>query len=168
MASRSGATIYVKVSETQNAMSTIDTGSKEIKTKQQKNKASLDSKGNSNSATGALMLQYATQMANEVISAGLDQLNRYLTLSDNIQAQRNITNASNFISKSISIGSAIVQAGMVGGPIGVAFASVASAITLGYDIYRNYQAQQDTVNKLQVQLDYSRERSGYSLTSGGR
>lgn len=64
--------------------------------------------------------------------------------------------------------SAIVQAGMVGGPIGVAFASVASAITLGYDIYRNYQAQQDTVNKLQVQLDYSRERSGYSLTSGGR
>lgn len=167
MATGVEATILVKVKQTASGRINNTTGSKKSGTSTTKNSVSAKNE-DLDGATGALIIQGVKQVVAELGSLALDQFNRYMSLTDNIQAQRNLTNATNIISRSVNIGSSIVQGALIGGVVGITVATTTSAISLGIDIWKNYQAQQDNMNKLQVQLDYSRERSGYSLTSGGR
>lgn len=103
-----------------------------------------------------------------VVDYGLTQFHIWMQLSDNIEMQRNITNARNIVSKGISISNSLSVGLASAGIPGLVVAGIVSATSLAKDILLNYQQQQIQIDTMQTQLNFSRERSGYSLTSGGR
>lgn len=159
-----GATIEIRLNEVSHK-SNSKSGSI-VEENSSDNEATVSTR-DKNIALAYFSNQVSTEMS-LVINMAVHQFGMWLSLSDNIQAQRNIADASNFISKSISVANGLIQGYSAAGIPGLIVASFVEMTKLGVEIFKNYQQQEIQINQLQVQLDYSRERSGYSLTSGGR
>lgn len=93
-------------------------------------------------------------------------LDRKFNLEDDYVSQRNVNIASNIISRAIGDIGSIASATMIAGPVGFAVASVMVGVGLITDIVKNYQQQSDNIRIMNNQLNFSRVRSGYSLTAG--
>lgn len=93
-------------------------------------------------------------------------LDRKFNLEDDYVTQRNVNIASNIISRSISDIGSIASATMIAGPVGFVISSVAVGVGLITDTIKNYQQQNDNIRIMNNQLNFSRVRSGYSLTAG--
>lgn len=120
----------------------------------------------SDSVAGTMLVNAAKREGTELMDFGLYMWQRSMNLSDDYIGLRNLNVARNVISRGMGIGTAMISAGAMFGPVGVAVAAVTSAVTLGLDIYKNYSEQQITLQKLDAQLQFNRVRAGYSLDSG--
>lgn len=117
---------------------------------------------------------FSTYIKNEALSYAKDiiksqtefYINRYFNLTDDYIGQRNTNIAKNIINKSITGLTTIATGFAMGGPIGASIAAVGFALTLGLDIANNYIEQGDKLRQMNYQLDFSRVRAGFSLTSG--
>lgn len=102
------------------------------------------------------------------------EMNKQFVLNDDYVSQRKVTALKNITSRALSIGTSIVsgaKAGSmvlpgVGTAVGAITMAVVSAINLGVDIYQNYDQANIGLRQRNAQLDFTRERAGYSLTSG--
>lgn len=93
-------------------------------------------------------------------------LDRKFNLEDDYVSQRNVNIASNIINRAIGDIGSIASASLIAPPFGFAVASVAVGVSLITDIVKNYQQQSDNIRIMNNQLNFSRVRSGYSLTAG--
>lgn len=94
------------------------------------------------------------------------EINKWFTLNDDYIGQRNVNAALNVISKAKSIYTTVAAGVVVGGAVGGIIAAVGSLLTLGIDIAQNYDRQNIQIKQMDAQLQYQRQRAGYSLTSG--
>lgn len=110
----------------------------------------------------------AKSLANIGVGVVQYRINRYLTLTDNYLAQQDMDIALNNISMAAGVAMNIVGGAMVGGPWAAAAVAVVEATKIGFNIFRNFDQQQLMLTAMNAQLDFSRERAGYSLTSGSK
>lgn len=94
------------------------------------------------------------------------EINKWFSLNDDYIGQRTLTNALNVIGRAKNIAGTIAAGVMVGGVVGGAIALVGSVASLGIDIAQNYDRQNILLRQMDAQLDYQRQRAGFSLTSG--
>ena len=94
------------------------------------------------------------------------EINNWFTLNDDYIGQRNVNAALNVISRAKSTFTTVAAGTVVGGPVGGIIAAVGSLMTLGIDIAQNYDRQNIQIKQMDAQLQYQRQRAGYSLTSG--
>lgn len=94
------------------------------------------------------------------------ELNKWFMLNDDYIGQRTVAAAMNVISKAKNIGVVTLAGFKLGGPVGAAIGLAGSLLTLGIDIAQNYERQDIQLRQMDAQLDYQRQRAGFSLTSG--
>ena len=94
------------------------------------------------------------------------QINKYFTTRDDYVGQRNVNVAMSMANMAIGFGSSIVTGFMVGGPVGAVIGGIASAVSTAVGVYNTLDAQNLKVDQMNAQLAFTRQRSGYSLTSG--
>jgi len=126
----------------------------------------------------ALTLWAMKRAANLIKDIGVGevkyQLSKYYKLNDNYIAQQNMDIALNIASKVISTGIGIfagAKAGLkVGGPagavIGASVAVVGATVKTGMDIIHNFEQENIRLRQMNAQLQFNRQRAGYSLTAG--
>lgn len=101
-------------------------------------------------------------------------IERSFQLTDDYEGQRDFNIAKGFLKRGIAIGGAIVSGAVTGfkagGPIGAVIgASVSGVGSIGMDVINTAQGidkQNIAIAQLNEQLSYTRQRAGYSLTSG--
>ena len=94
------------------------------------------------------------------------QINKYFTTRDDYVGQRNVNVAMSMANMAIGFGSSIVAGFMVGGPVGAVIGGITSAVSTAVGVYNTLDAQNLKVDQMNAQLAFTRQRSGYSLTSG--
>ena len=98
--------------------------------------------------------------------ASLYGINRHLQLTDNYVGERYLNAGVNVISRAFSMGTAIYAGFSVGGVVGAVVGAVAATTDLIFDVATNFDKQYILLRQMDAQLDYQRQRAGYSLTSG--
>lgn len=96
------------------------------------------------------------------------QMQKGYNLTDNVQAQRDRTIALNWTKKTFSLAQNIAFGASVGGVWGAVISGSLSIIQNGISIYEGYDQQTIKIKQLNEQLEYTRLRAGYSLTSGDK
>ena len=91
------------------------------------------------------------------------QLVKNFELTDNYIGLQNMNIALNIGGKAFSYAAAIA----VSGPAGAAFA-ISDMIRTSQSMSHNYYEQKIRIAKMDAQLQFNRERAGYSLTAGSR
>lgn len=106
----------------------------------------------------------AKQSVQDIYNMAIYHFEKEWSLTDDYQSQRNCTIALNVISKSISVATNAFIGLSVGGVAGLAVSVVASGVDLGFEIYKNLDQQNIKIKQMDAQLEYTRVRSGYSIT----
>lgn len=139
----------------------------EKKTKETEPKNDLDTKEDSNSLVENAIFQQAKKEAiNFLKEASLYGINRHLQLTDNYVQERYLNAGINVVNRAMSMGSAVIAGFSVGGVVGAVVGAVFAVGDLAFDIFQNYDQQNIKLRQMDAQLDYQRQRAGYSLTSG--
>lgn len=94
------------------------------------------------------------------------QINKYFSTRDDYVGQRDMNAAMSMANMAIGLGTSVVAGFMVGGPVGAIAAGVTSVLSTAVNIYNTLDAQNLKVDQMNAQLAFTRQRSGYSLTSG--
>lgn len=94
------------------------------------------------------------------------EINKWFTLKDDYIGQRNLNNALATINKASSSITAIAGGFVAGGVIGGAVATVGVVVASAISIAQHIDKQNIELDQLDAQLQYQRQRAGYSLTSG--
>lgn len=105
---------------------------------------------------------YAKQ---DIVQIASYEVNKYFNLHDDYIGQRNLTIAKNVLSKAVGMGTAIAGGFVLGGVVGSAVALIGTTASLGIEIAQNYDQENIKIRQMNAQLEYSRLRAGYSLTS---
>lgn len=108
----------------------------------------------------------ANTLKGVVISEAKYQLNKYYTLTDDYLGQQNMNIALNVGSKLLGTAIAVKAGASVAGIPGAIAALFASGITTGFQIAHNYEQERIKVAKMNAELQFNRQRAGYSLTAG--
>lgn len=116
------------------------------------------------------VFQYIKQ---QVVTEAKYQINKYFVTHDDYVGQRNMNIALGLVGDAVSFGSSIASGAITGsvfGPVGTAVGAVVgamtSALTKGIGVYNTLDSQSLLVSQNNAQLAFTRQRSGYSLTSG--
>ena len=104
----------------------------------------------------------AKNVAQDIYNMAIYHYEKEWSLTDDYQSQRTCTIALNIIGRSMSIAANAFIGFSVGGPVGLAIATVSSAVDLGFDIYKNLDQQNIRIKQMSEQLEYTRIRVGYS------
>ena len=116
---------------------------------------------------GSVVVNQAWNIVKQGITQiGNYEINKWFSLNDDYIGQRNLNNALNVISKAKNIGMTVAGGFVVGGPIGAAVAGLGSLILTGIDVAQHIDRQNLQLRQMDAQLQYQRQRAGYSLTSG--
>ena len=133
-------------------------------------KATSSGKSTGYRAFQTLGLMAISTAASEAISWANFELDKHFDLKDDYIGQRNLNIATQAVNWGISSASTIASATLMGasfGPVGAAIGAALGTATVAVRTARsNMQAmEQQTIglNKMEAQLDYTRQRSGYSL-----
>lgn len=144
-----------------------------IKQVQSKNKKPTEPKNDIDSklSIGDLLenklFQSSLDNAKNLLTEGaLYGINKHLELTDDYVSQRYLNAGMNVIGRAVSMGSSIVAGANVGGVVGAIIGAVFAVGDLAFDIFKNYDKQNILIKQLDAQLQYQRQRAGYSLTSG--
>lgn len=129
-----------------------------------------ESSSSGKQAAKVLIGTLISEAANEAVAWAAYEVNKEFTLNDDYIGQRNLQIATQAVNWGISSATTIASTTMMGatfGPIGAAVgALVGTGMVAARTIRENVQAmeQQDIMlNQMQAQLDYTRQRSGWSL-----
>lgn len=123
-------------------------------------------KSNLTSVTAVLLHEAYNYAKEELVQIANYELNKHFSLKDDYIAQRNLSIAKSIISKGASMGTAIASGFATGGIVGGAAAIAGATATLGIEIAQNYDQENVRLRQMNAQLEFSRQRAGYSLTSG--
>lgn len=116
---------------------------------------------------GATLVNQAWQyVKTDITKIANYEINKWFSLRDDYIGQRTVNTALNFISRAKNMVSTIAAGAVLAGGAGAAIALVGSFATLGIDIAQNYDRERIMLKQMDAQLDYQRQRAGYSLTSG--
>lgn len=123
---------------------------------------------------GHVAVQAAHIAVNAVKNAGMYYLNRYLSLTENYQAEQDLSNTMTAISKAASligtVGAGAMGGMATGGPVGAAVGAVVAAVgwTVNetIDLVKTYDQQEISINEANGQSAFQSTRLG--LSNGGR
>lgn len=125
------------------------------------------------SAMNILANQVYQRMKASVITEAKYQVNRYFSTRDDYIGQRNAQNALTAISHGMALGASVLagmKVGLVGGAVGMGVGALVGASIYGVSsavgIYNTLDQQALNVSQRNATLQFSRERAGWSLTSG--
>ena len=126
---------------------------------------------NQNSEDNKKLFNYAKNQARALatqvlLNEAIYETEKYFTLTDNVQAKRDVGIASNVIKRVSNIGQATYFGATVGGWVGAIIGAVVGVTKEGIDIYQGYDQQTIKLKQMSEQLEYTRQRVGYSLTAG--
>ena len=143
----------------------------EIQNKQEKNntsddKSSKKSTALNNAGTMIVINQAYKQLRGSIISNADYLINRHFNLTDDYIGQRNYNITKNIISKVRGTALGVVAGFTTGGPVGAAITAAMSIGLTAIDIAKNFDEQNIMLRQMDAQLEYTRQRAGYSLTSG--
>ena len=93
-------------------------------------------------------------------------INRHFNLTDDYIGQRTYNIAKSIIGKGKDFATSIAAGFAVGGPVGAAVSAAFSVVSTGIEVWKNYDQQNIMLKQMDTQLEYSRQRAGFSLTSG--
>lgn len=116
--------------------------------------------------TSVLANQVFDALKKNITTEAKYQINKYFNTRDDYIGQRNLNVATSMANMAIGLGSSIVAGFMTGGPVGAAVAGVTSVLSTAVSVYNTLDAQNLKVDQMNAQLQFTRQRSGYSLTSG--
>lgn len=94
------------------------------------------------------------------------QINKYFSTRDDYVGQRNLNVALTKVNMIVGLGTSVAAGFMVGGPVGAVIGGVSSIVTTAVGAFNTLDAQNLKVDQMNAQLAFTRQRSGYSLTSG--
>lgn len=122
---------------------------------------------NSNiSTTTSVLLNQALESAKQDINRIVSyEIQKNFNLTDNYIGERNLNNAKQVVSRASKIGVSIATGFATGGIVGAIVVAGLEAISLGIDTYQNQENQNIKLRQNDLQLSFSRQRSGYSLIS---
>lgn len=136
-------------------------------------KAKETTKSSAQNLSSWLVHRTLSEAESQLKIAAEYEFSKYYTTHDDYIGQRNFEIAKACVGIAVNVGTSIVSGAMVGalaGPVGAAIGAAAGAAFSGVNLALQYnramERQQLTVNQLNAQLQYTRQRSGYSLTSG--
>jgi len=122
---------------------------------------------------GALLHKTASQVKNMAINEAKYQINKYFMLTNDYLGQQSMNIALNVINKALDFGTTIyfgakmgAKAGPAGAIAGVVLAAGVSIISTVQQISHNYEQERIKLNQMDAQLQFNRQRAGYSLTAG--
>lgn len=122
---------------------------------------------NSNiSTTTSVLLNQALESAKQDINRIVSyEIQKNFNLTDNYIGERYLNNAKQVVSRASKIGVSIATGFATGGIVGAIVVAGLEAISLGIDTYQNQENQNIKLKQNDLQLSFSRQRSGYSLIS---
>lgn len=121
------------------------------------------------------LVHKALNEAEQQLKSAVDyEFSMYYSTHDDYIGQRNFEIARANINMAVKVGtslySGVSMAASIGGPIGAAISAAAAVVSTGVDLALQYsramEQQQLKIDQMNAQLSYTRQRSGYSLTSG--
>lgn len=122
--------------------------------------------GGLDTSTSVLVNQVFDALKKTITTEAKYQINKYFTTRDDYVGQRDMNTAISFANMAVSLGASIGAGFAVGGPVGAVIAGVTSVVSTAVSIYNTLDAQNLKVDQMNAQLAFTRQRSGYSLTSG--
>lgn len=153
------------MADTREIVITIKGGGEATQTERPDNPNPKDST-NLKKSTSVLLNQTYQRLKSEISREVNYEIDKHFRLTDNYIGQRNLNNAKQIINKAVSFGTSVATGFATGGPVGAVRAFVIQTLSLGIDIYQNYDQENINLRQMEAQLSYTRERAGYSLTSG--
>lgn len=114
----------------------------------------------------AIFQQALNGAKSQLSEMALYGINRHLQLTNDYLGERYLKTGVNVISRLVSTTKAIKAGGMVGGVYGAVVAAILSVADLTFDIVKAQDQQNIHIAQMDKQLQYQRQRAGYSLTSG--
>lgn len=116
----------------------------------------------------------ARQLKGTVISELKYQQNKYYNMQDDYLGKQNMDIALNVLEKVWSVGINIYAGAKLGLKLGGGYGAAAGAIIAAgvstvqtyQQVAHNYEQERIRLNQMQAQLDFTRQRAGYSLTAG--
>lgn len=137
-------------------------------------KAKETTKSSAQNLSSWLVHRTLSEAESQLKIAAEYEFSKYYTTHDDYIGQRNFEIAKAIIGIAVNVGSSVVSGatvgasagGAVGAVIGAAAGALFSGVNLALQYNRAMEQQQLTINQLDAQLQYTRQRSGYSLTSG--
>ena len=139
--------------------------------------SSSQSESNNNSsiigACAYMAVQAGEAVANELISWGDYKIDKYMNLHDDYIGQRNMNVAQHYINGAVSAGSTIASMTATGAAMGGWIGAIVGAVVgTGIAISRSHRSnvqgndqQEMALKQLDLQLQYTRRRAGWSLTA---
>lgn len=119
-----------------------------------------------NHALNNYVIGQAKKVGQTLLSEALYEVNKYFDLTDNVEGKRNLNIAIGMAHRGTTVLSSTLIGAQIGGVPGAVVGFVASSISEAINVYQGYDQQNIQLRQLNTQLEYTRERAGYSLTSG--
>ena len=122
-----------------------------------------------NAVLTTLLQKAGSELKGLVLNEAKYEIKKYFMLKDDYAGAQQMQVAEQMITSIIGFTAGIAGAIIAGGPVGAAAAAVAiigAGIKVGIDIYQNMDQQRIKLNQINAQLQYNRQRAGYSLTAG--
>ena len=119
-----------------------------------------------NHALNNYVIGQAKKVGQTLLSEALYEVNKYFDLTDNVEGKRNLNIAVGMVHRGATVLTSTLIGAQIGGVPGAVVGFVASSINEAINIYQGYDPQNIQLRQLNTQLEYTRERAGYSLTSG--
>ena len=120
-----------------------------------------------NALSAYAVAKFARQSGNLAKDWVFYEVDKYLDLTNNVQGKVNMNIARNLINKSASTIFNIAYASRYGA-VGIGIAAAISIGSFAIDTYQGYNKQFIDIQKKNLQLEFTRQRSGYALTSGDK
>ena len=123
----------------------------------------------------ALLKRTARQIKGLVLNEAKYQIDLHFKLTDNYLGAQNLNIALGVVNKVASFGLSIYSGaklgfsaggGAAGAVVGAVFAAGVSGLSLVQQISHNYEQEYIRINQMNANLQFNRQRAGYSLTSG--
>lgn len=120
-----------------------------------------------NALSAYAVAKFARQGGNLAKDWVFYEVDKYLDLTNNVQGKVNMNIAKNLVNKTASAIFNLAYASKYGA-VGIGIASVLTISSFALDTYQGYNKQFIDIQKKNLQLEFTRQRSGYALTSGDK
>lgn len=119
-----------------------------------------------NHALNNYVIGQAKKVGQTLLSEALYEVNKYFDLTDNVEGKRNLNIAMGLVHRGTNVLGSTFLGAEIGGVPGALVGFASGVINEAINIYQGYDQQNIQLRQLNTQLEYTRERAGYSLTSG--
>ena len=156
-------TIIIKIVQDQSDGETPQVDTSGVKATQKSQQSDLKT-----AAITTVIQRAASSLKEMGVSQVRFQINRYFDMTDNYLGQQSMNIALSSANRLYNAGASVVGGFMVAGPAGAVIMGLVEVAKVGLDIYHNYSEQDLKLRKMNAELQFNRQRAGYSLTVGSQ